>query len=412
MTTTTGDARGLRAVGLVAAGIAFVLVVAALAAFILTQTDTGRRRVLGITLDVLGKGIRGKLSVQRIEGNLLTGAKLHGVALRDDNGDLFLLADSAYLDYDPRTLTTPRIQVDRAVLYNAQVYVWQIPGDTLWNYQKLFPPGKPGGAQRYTLLESVRVVNGMARVQIPWEPEEGLSARQRRREVALALSDTSPYLVHRVGRGYLHTINVTGLHGGLSRVRFAPGSRAGSYFGIDSLAGRVQFFRTPFEVKALRGELELVENRVEFRAPVFNLPNSYVSTFGVITLAERRGGEPKYDVTFNSDSVALRDLRWLYRRFPADASGAVDLTVETRPEGLLFLARDLRMRAPGTRVRGDFGMITGDTVRFVDVNLRAEPLRTSVLEGMLPDSLPVRGLLIGGVEIRGPQARRPSRPRS
>jgi hypothetical protein len=50
-------------------------------------------------------------------------------------------------------------------------------------------------------------------------------------------------------------------------------------------------------------------------------------------------------------------------------------------------------------------MIAGDTLRFVDVNLRAAPLDVATLEGMLPDSLPVRGLRIGSVEIRGPTGR-------
>jgi hypothetical protein len=82
------------------------------------------------------------------------------------------------------------------------------------------------------------------------------------------------------------------------------------------------------------------------------------------------------------------------------------MLVETRDDGTLFLARDMRFRAPGTRLAGGFGMIAGDTLKFVDVDLRADPLDVAILEGMLPDSLPVRGLRIGSVEIAGPQAPR------
>lgn len=398
----TGE-RALRALAWLAGGILVIVLVGAAAVYFLTQTGRGRERVLELTLDRLGAGIAGRLEIDSIRGNLLTGAMLYGLSLRDEQGVPFVLADSAYLNYDARTLTTPRILIQSAVLYDPEVYVYQLPGDTLWNYQKLFPPGETPGPQRYTLLDRARIVSGEARVDIPWEPE-ATSPRARRREIAEALADTSPLIVRRVPGGYLRTINLRDLDGTLSDVRFAPGSEAGSYFGIDRLAGTVQFFRTPFRVERMEGALQLVDERVEFRAPVLQFPNSRLDAHGVIRFGER-GEDPRYDVVLHGDTVALRDFRWLYPRFPEDAHGQLTLLVETRPEGTLFHAQDMVMRAPGTRVVGDFGMITGDTVRFVDVALEADPLRAATIEQMLPDSLPVRGLHIGSVEIRGPESR-------
>lgn len=395
--------RALRALAWLLGGILGVLLVGAGAAWYLTQTTGGRERVLALTLDQLGGGISGEMRVERIEGNLLTGAMLYGVSLRDDAGVPFVLADSAYLDYELRTLTTPRIHIEEAVLYQPRILVYQLPGDTLWNYQRLFPPGDQPGPQRYTLVDRARVVGAAVRVQLPWEPVE-TAPRARRREIAEALADTSPVMVQRVPGGFLRTIDLRGVTGAVSQIRFAPGSEAGSYFGIDSLAATVRFFRTPFRVEHLRGELQLVEDRVEFHAPVLRLPESRLSTVGVIRLGER-GEDPRYDVTFTGDTVALRDLQWLYPRFPDDAGGRLTLLVETRPEGTLFQARDLVMRAPGTRLAGTFGMIAGDTLRFVGVDLRADPLDVATLERMLPDSLPVRGLHVGSVEIAGPAPR-------
>jgi hypothetical protein len=397
---STGTA--LRALAWLAGGILVALVVGGAAVWYLTQTTGGRERVLALTLDRLGGGIAGELTIQRAEGNLLTGAKLYGVSLRDERGEPFVLADSAYLDYDLRTLTTPRIHIEDAVLYSPRIQVYQLPGDTLWNYQALFPPGERPGPQRYTLIDRARVVNADVRVQLPWEPVE-TSPRARRREIAEALADTSPVMVRRVEGGYLRTINLRGVSGSLGDIRFAPGSEAGSYFGIRELSGTVQFFRTPFRVERVQGELQLVEDRVEINAPLVALPDSRLSATGVITLGER-GEDPRYDVTFASDTVALRDLRWLYPRFPRDATGGLSLLVETRPEGTLFLARDMRLSARGTRLRGGFGMIAGDTLRFVDVNLTADPLNVATVEAMLPDSLPIRGLRIGSVDIRGPSS--------
>jgi hypothetical protein len=67
----------------------------------------------------------------------------------------------------------------------------------------------------------------------------------------------------------------------------------------------------------------------------------------------------------------------------------------------MFLAHDADVRAPGTHVVGSFGMQVGDTLRFMDVDLKAEPVRVSTIERMLPEGLPVRGLTLGGAEIRG-----------
>ncbi|MDQ3388876.1 MAG: hypothetical protein M3483_05165, partial [Gemmatimonadota bacterium] len=199
---------------------------------------------------------------------------------------------------------------------------------------------------------------------------------------------------------YLRRMEGADVQGTLSRVRFAPGSERGSFVRVDRLAGRVRFFRTPFRLSRVRGEIAVLSDRVEFRAPAVLLNRTPLVTGGVIHLGES-GEEPRYDVVFQSDSVSLGDFRWLYPRFPEEAHGALTLRIETRPEGTLFLAREVRLRAPGTRLSGNFGMIAGDTLRFVEVELRADPLRVSVIEEMLPEGLPVTGLRIGAVEILG-----------
>ncbi|HEX8431637.1 MAG TPA: hypothetical protein VF625_10125, partial [Longimicrobium sp.] len=93
-----------------------------------------------------------------------------------------------------------------------------------------------------------------------------------------------------------------------------------------------------------------------------------------------------------------------YPRFPSDARGALQLLVETRREGILFDIRNARLTAPGTRVTGNFGIIVGDTVLFHNVDVTAEPIRISTVEKMMPEGLPVRGLILGGATIRGNNA--------
>lgn len=407
-------ARRARAVRLLTWGLGGVALGAMLVLLLLNvvaRTERGHTFVLERTLSALGKSMNGTLTIERIQGNLFEGAKVYGVALVDAEGRPFVVADSAFLDYRVTTLLSPRIHITRATVYSPEVYVFKLPGDSLWNYQAIFAdttppdPNRPR-IERATLLDTIRMVDGLVRLQTPWEPDSTLSSRARRAEIADALSDTSLALIDSVRGGFIRTMNFTRLQGRITGVRFAPGTRTGSRLQVDSLRGTAQIFRDPVRFRQVQGEVALLPAHVELDAPVIALPNSLFSMSGVVRtdsfppwFDEREA--PMYDLEFRTDSVQFRDLQWLYPRFPGDARGRLTLNIENRPEGIMFLGRDADVRARGTHVMGDFGMILGDTLRFVDVDLEAEPVNTSVIERMLPQGLPVRGLQLGGVEIRG-----------
>jgi hypothetical protein len=394
-----------------ALGVMIVLLVLNVAA----RTERGHEFVLQRTLSALGANVRGgKLAIARIDGNLFEGAKVYGLSLVDNQGRPFVVADSAFLDYKVTTLLSPRIQITRATLYDPEIYVFKLPGDSLWNYQAIFAdttkrdPDRPR-IERATLLDTIRMVNGLVRLQTPWAPDSTLSPRAQRALVADALSDTSLVLIDSVRGGYIRTMNFTRLNGRITRVRFAPGSTNGSRLHVDSLRGTAQIFRDTVAFKQVQAQIALLRAHVELDVPVIALPGSLLALSGVVRtdsfpewFDEREA--PMYDLAFRTDSVAFRDLQWLYPRFPSEARGRLSLRIEHRPEGMMFLGRDVDVRARGTHVTGDFGMILGDTLRFVDVDLEAEPVNTATIEGMLPDGLPVQGLRLGGAEIRGAPA--------
>lgn len=394
--------------GGVALGVALLL----LLVNVVARTERGREFVLQRTLDALGKNVRGgKLLIERIDGNLFEGAKVYGLRLQDNQGRAFVVADSAFLDYRITTLVSPRIHITKATLYEPEIYIFKLPGDSLWNYQAIFAdsvpqdPNRPR-VERATLVDTLRVFNGIARVQTPWEPDTSLAPAARRAELADALSDTSLALVDSVRGGYIRTMNFSRLNGRISRVRFAPGTRSGSRIHVDSLRGVAQIFRKPVQFNQVQGQIALLKGHVELDAPVLRLESSSLSLSGVLRTDSfpawfDRDQAPMYDLAFRGDSVAFRDLQWLYPRFPDDARGSLSLRIEHRPGGLMFLARDTDVRAPGTHLVGDFGMILGDTLRFVDVDLTADPVRVRTIEEMLPEGLPVRGLVLGGVTIQG-----------
>jgi hypothetical protein len=386
---------------------------------IVARTSWGREKVLSITLNALGKSINsgsGGLTVARSEGNLFEGARLYGVRLHDRQGRNFVVADSAHAKYDVRTLLSPRIVVDSLTLFQPDIWVFQMPGDSLWNYQAIFANNTPRDTTKprvERLLQAgwIRLVNAHVRVETPFRADTTLSVRQQQRFIREALTDSSPVVIRRVPGGYVRTIDLRRMQGIMRNVRFAPGSPRGSRFTIESLAGNVHFYRRPIEIRQLQGNLALFNDHVEFDFPLGRLPGSRLAASGVVRLDsfpewyDRRQG-PAYDVAIRGDSLAFKDMQWLYARFPSDARGRLNLLIETRPGGVMITARNADLRAPGTRIAGSFGMVLGDTLRFVDVDVRARPLRASFIERMLPDGLPVQGLVLGGAEIRGNNAAR------
>jgi hypothetical protein len=117
-----------------------------------------------------------------------------------------------------------------------------------------------------------------------------------------------------------------------------------------------------------------------------------------------KGSRPMYDVVLTTPEFALSDLRWLYPWLPDDPEaghGSAQVFVEDRPEETLVLTRNLVLEMPGTRLVGSFGILTGDTPRFVDVDLEASPLDIDAVERLLPEDIPVEGLTIGGAVLKG-----------
>lgn len=404
-------ARALRLATWGLGGVALGVLLLVLALNVVARTERGHEFVLQQTLEALAPSINGTLTIDRMSGNLFEGARVYGLRLADARGRTFLAADSGYLEYRVTTLLSPRIHIRSALLFDPEVYVFRLPGDTLWNYQAIFADTTPRDptrprVERATIVDLLRVRDGTVRVQLPWQPDSTLSPAAQRAEVELALSDTSRILVDAVEGGYLRTMNFEAMQARVSRIRFAPGTERGSRLHVDSVSTRAQVFRDPAELVHGRGIVALLPGHIELDFPVLRLPTSALSVSGVVR-SDRfpewfdPAGAPMYDLAFRSESVRLQDLQWLYPLFPDQGGGAMSMRIEHRPEGLMFLFRDARLALPRTRIAGSFGMIVGDTLRFVEVDVVGEPVDAGVIDALLPEGLPVVGLRLGGVEIRG-----------
>ena len=135
---------------------ALALIFAILLAF--TRTEPGRERILKMTLETLGGQLRGELQASRLEGDLFRGARMYEIVLRDTAGLPMVTADSAYIDYRLATFFGGDVVINRLVLYDSEVHLYRLPGDSLWNYQAVLQdttPEEPGRRARATVLENL-----------------------------------------------------------------------------------------------------------------------------------------------------------------------------------------------------------------------------------------------------------------
>lgn len=384
---------------LILSGVFAAVAVGLAAAAAFTRTEWGRGRVLEFTLQALGGRLNGVLVVDRLEGSLIAGARLHGVELRGADGELVVAADSAYVNYKLPSFFGGDMVLNSLVVYDPEVFLRRLPGDTLWNYQEiLLDTTRTAETTRATLIDRAILLGAQITVRLPWEPEPGSTPAERRAEIREALTDSSRLEVERVPGGYLRTMRFQVADARVSDLVVAADERGGIFLRVDTLNALAKLYRgEPLDLRQARGTLALREGVLRFRAPLIVLPDSRLRAEGVV---DTRGEEPAYDLAVRAERVRLGDMEWLYPYVPERGAASFALWLETRPDGTLYRVRDLRLDAPGTRVAGSFGLLVGQSLSFTDVDLVADPLRVRTIEEMLPTDLPVRGLQIGAVEIR------------
>ncbi len=388
-------------------GIAIAVTVGLIAVLSITQTGWGRTQILGYTASALGGRLSGELNIESIDGNMFTGARLYGVSLTDYDGVPLAVLDSAYIQYRVASFLGGDIYINRLVVWNADINILRMPGDTAWNYQKILldPDPSPIEPEGVTANFIARMVLNNSRITIraPVEPDPRLSPAAQRLEFETIIADTSRFIVEEVPGGYLRATVVDVDTAALTELFIGPDDRGGTYFEVENAVADVRLWKDPpLELRALTAQINLREGIVGLQAQHFELPNSRGSAIGSVDL---RGDRPMFDVEIAAEDFALADIRWLYPWLPADPAegrGSGDVRLVDRPDDLLFTARGFLLQMPGTRISGDFGIITGiDTFRFVNVDLEADPVDMEEVERLLPAGLPIEGLELGGAVLVG-----------
>jgi hypothetical protein len=383
-----------RAVRYVLMGIAVVGALIVGLAIVLTRTDFGVERAGGFALDRIRGSINGELTVERItSGGLLSGVTLHDVAITGPDGRPFVSADSARLAYSLRTLLGGSIVFNRLIVYAPDVTIERLPGSEEWNFDRIFPgdttPQPDTTTRGLVLIDDATIHGGRVTVRQPWEPDG-----------AVAPDDTARLILEEVPGGVVRTLRFEEVDARLPRIVWEAPDQAGKIFRIERLAARAYVWETPARIEDLEGVVAVRDSLVSFEASRARLPSSELSLVGRVILADEGN---RYDIEVESDDVAFEDLQWLYPPIPAEGGGSFRFRLQTQdPGSILWLFRDADIETRGTRLAGSFGVVTGDTLFFTNVDLEASPLDLELLQSLLPGELPLEGLLIGTVELEGP----------
>lgn len=370
-------------------GLLAGLAIGALLVYVLTRTEFGVEQVRRIAIARIQDRIQGELRVERItSGGLLRGATLHGIAVDDPQGRPFLRADSARLTYDWRTLLAGQIVFNRLDLFNPEIVLERLPGDTAWNFERIFPDTTPDDEpDRLIQIDRVRIYDGTLALRMPWEPD-----------VPIEPEDTARVILRAVPGGTVREFRFEDLNAVAPRVLWETPVEEGRLIQVASLSTRGYIWEDPFDLRDFEGTVTIRDSVVSFDAERFQLPESRGSAIGQIVFGDE---ETRYDIRIQGDQVRLADLQWLYPPLPAEGGGSLVFRIQSLPQGTLWLVQDARVQAPGTEIAGTFGIVTGDTLYFTQVNLRASPLNLALIESLLPVDLPIEGILVGTVEVEG-----------
>lgn len=379
------------------AGLLGLVLLVLLAILLLGRTGFGTAGVGERAVRFLDDRMVGDIQVGRITGGgILRGVTLHQVTVDDSTGQPFLRADSARLSYDLLTFLSGDVVLDRVELWNPTVRLERMPGDTVWNYERVFGSPEPdttaagAGGESLVLLEDARVHGGTVIVRIPWQPEAG---------EPLEPADSARLILEPAAGGLVRVMRFQGVNGELSRLLLESPSGEGMLFRAERLATRAYIWEQPLEIEQMEATVTIRDSLIAFEVDELRLPSSRASGVGRVVTAD----DNRFDVELDADHVALADLRWLLPELPEEGGASGRFRVQQRPGGsMLIRGRDIDVDAPGTRVRGDFGVVTGDILYFTEVDLAADPLDLDFVDQLLPGDLPVRGLMIGEVRVEGP----------
>jgi translocation and assembly module TamB len=386
--------------------IAVVLGAVFLGVMTLTNTNWGRERVRRLTLGALAGSVHGIVHIGAIRGNLLEGLVLEDFVITDSAGRPFVSVQRARAQYRILDLLRKRIDLASLALEQPVIVLSKLPGaDSLWNFQRIFPPSGKSDTTRgfgsWISLSNVRITDGHITVRMPWSPSDTLAAAQRDSAIRVALAGETRSHVIEVPHGYQSVMDFQQIQAALPRIRLADPDTVVRLFRV----GELRMLAFPFtppgaEIRSLRGDFQMDADSLWFRNVAAALPGTRLALGGAYLL---KPGDVNLSTT--AQPLALADLRWLYPALPDSGGGSARLVMRYRPKGESdYTVPSAEIALAGGSLKGKIGVAMASTggLRLHDTDLSFAGVRTETIEQLVPGlDIPASGRLGGEAVLAG-----------
>ena len=394
------------ALRIVLIAIAAILALVFLGVMTLTNTNWGRERVRRFTLDALGGSAHGIVHLGAIRGNLLEEVILVDFSITDSAGRPFVSIGRARAQYNISDLLHKRLDLSSLALEQPVIVLSKLPGtDSLWNFQRIFPPTGTADTSRgfgsWISADNVRLTDGQITVRLPWKPSDTLTVAQRDSAIRVALAGETRAHVVEVPSGYQSVMDFQKIQAALPHARLADPDSGSRLFRVGTLRMLAFPFTPPAaEIRSLKGDFRMDADSLWFRNVAASLPGSRLNLSGAYML---ESGD--MNLSTNARPLALADLRWLYPALPDSGGGSARLDMRYRPKGESdYMVPSAELTMDGGSLAGKIGvaMASEGGLRLHDTDLRFDGVRTATIEKLVPGlTIPRSGVLAGHAVLAG-----------
>jgi translocation and assembly module TamB len=392
-----------RVAAISAGAIVAVAVIIGAALFTLTQTSWGRDRVRNYLVGTIQGATHGYVSVERIDGNLLTGATIIGLSITDSARAPFVTADTIDAEYALRDLIDKRIYLDNVRIVRPVIVVDRMPGGK-WNYDRIFPrdttqPPSPPGFLSWVTLHNVTVVDGHITARSPWAPAASLSATQQDSVIRVATSTLGRLNLQRVPGGFQKTSDFRNVYGKFPLMHLEDPDDARQIIDVSTLRMTAEPLKPPsVRVTDVKGRFIVLADSLYFSNVAASLASSRLS---------RMTGRYNFNsddlrLRLHGDTVATNDLLWIDPAIPEDGRGKFDFALDWVGPTSDYVATNASLAVAGATMSGKLGIFVTDTLSFHDTDVRVKRLDTRTIQQLFPTiKSPRQGYLTGRIAAAG-----------
>ncbi|HEX6598004.1 MAG TPA: hypothetical protein VF034_01700 [Gemmatimonadaceae bacterium] len=388
-------------------GIGAVVLLLVIVVVVLATTPWGNERVRRLVVAQGNDRLTGTLDIQRLRGNLFSGATLTGVSVVDSAKQPVFSARRVTVDYALLPLLRRRVVIEKLVLDTPAVVFDKRPGQR-WNFQALM---KPSGAVKDTSRHGVPpqfgevvIHDGRFTWRRPWRPDSNLPADRRDAAIAAALGADARSRTVRVPGGFQRVLYYHDIDAVLPEIHVAHDGQPTSV-RIGSLSMIAEPYRPPvIDVRSLTGMIYASKDSLWWHDAKMALPSSRVAGNGRIGF--NRSG---ITMQLTAAPLAFADFRWLNPKLPSEGGGKLGFALRTHGDSAEYAVQGADIHYRNAALTGDARLLrvhpllgeASVVVRGADVTVSR--LGTDVIRRLVPTTkLPPGGTIDGHLALDGP----------